>query len=105
MKIISYRDITLAEALELLEKRMNEGELNENQKKMLEYLRKFSKIDSDKAKKLVERLTTELNIPRSDAVQIVNMMPTNLEELRNIIQSDRYYTTEELQRILKVIRE
>ncbi len=105
MKIISYKDISLAEALELLEKRLSEGEVNENQKKMYEYLKRFSKINAERARELVDKLTSELNLPRSDAVQIVNIMPTNLEELRNILQSDRYYTNEELKKILEIIKE
>ncbi len=103
MKIISYKDISLAEALELLEKRISEGELNENQNKMYEYLKKFSKISADRARELIERLTSELNIPRYDAVQIVNIMPTSLDELRNILQSDRYYRDEELKKILDIL--
>ncbi|MDT7891263.1 MAG: RNA polymerase Rpb4 family protein [Thermoproteota archaeon] len=105
MKIIFYKDITMHEALEILEKRLAEENVKENQKKMYDYLKKFSSLSADKARALVEKLVTEFNVPRSDAVQMVNMMPSNVEELRNIIQSDRYYTTEELQKILKVLKE
>jgi len=105
MKVIFYKDITLAEALELLEKRAQEGELNENQKKMYEYLKKFAKIDARKAGALVEKLVTEFNVPRTDAIQIVNMMPTNIDELRNLLQSERYYSNDDLQKILKVLKQ
>ncbi|HLI46996.1 MAG TPA: RNA polymerase Rpb4 family protein [Geobacterales bacterium] len=104
MKVIFYKDITLAEALELLEKRAQEGELNENQKKMYDYLKKFTQIDAEKAKALVEKLVTEYNVSRPDAIQIVNMMPSNIDELRNLLQSERYYSNEDLQKILKVLK-
>ncbi len=78
-KIIEEREITIAEAKEILEK---EGELNPFQQRSLDYVSKFSKIAPSEAKKLVEKLSEEFEIAREDAIQIVNCMPSTVEELR-----------------------
>jgi len=105
VKIIYYKDISVAEALELLEKRLNEnGNIKDGQKRMAEFLRKISKIDANKARELIDTLCKELNLTRSVAVQIVNIMPTHIEELRSILPSDRYFSKEELEKILKILK-
>jgi Uncharacterized protein conserved in archaea len=105
MKIIYYKDISVYEAFELLEKRINKnGNIKDGQKKMYEYLKKVSKIDAKKAEEIIERLCKELNLTRTIAVQIVNIMPTHIEELRSILPTDRYFSKEELEKILKILK-
>jgi DNA-directed RNA polymerase subunit F len=103
MKILYYKDISLPEVLEILEKRMSENELKEGQKKMYEYVKKFSKIPADKAKEIIDKLMNQLNLTRDICVQIVNIMPTNIEELRSILPSDKYFSREDLEKILSII--
>jgi DNA-directed RNA polymerase subunit F len=105
VKIIYYKDISVAEALKLLEKRLSEnGNIKDGQKRMAEYLRKISKIDAEKAEELIDTLCKEVNLTRTIAVQIVNLMPTHIEELRSILPSDKYFSREELEKILKILK-
>jgi DNA-directed RNA polymerase subunit F len=95
----------VAEALKLLEKRLSEnGNIKDGQKRMAEYLRKISKIDAEKAEELIDTLCKEVNLTRTIAVQIVNLMPTHIEELRSILPSDKYFSREELEKILKILK-
>jgi len=105
MKIIYYKDISLPEALELLEKRINENNFNENQKKMYDYLKKFSKFDADKSRKIIERLTSELNLTRDVAIQIVNINPVHEEELKILIPSEIYLSSQQYKQILSILKE
>src|SRR5438552_629404 len=80
-KILQEKIVTNAEAQEILGK-VKEEELGEFQRRTLDYARKFSKITPDKADKLVEELSSKLQLDRNDAIQIVNSLPKTIEELR-----------------------
>lgn len=103
MKVLYYKDVSLPEVLEILDKRMSEDNVKEGQKKMYDYVKKFSKIDPKKAKEIIDKLMNQLNLTRDICVQIVNIMPSNIEELRAILPSDRYFSKEELEKILTII--
>jgi DNA-directed RNA polymerase subunit F len=101
-KILSEKDITIPEVKELLE---NKGELNQFQIRTLNYSSKFSKIESSKAKELVDKLVENFNILRVDAVQLVNCMPKSVAELRVFFATSKkkVIMTSRLKEILKFI--
>src|SRR5438034_3680291 len=78
-KIMMEKAITNAEAKGVLEK-VKEEELGEFQRRTLDFTRRFSKIPADRAAKLVEELSSELQLDRNDAIQIVNTLPQSVEE-------------------------
>lgn len=69
---------------------LGEENLDQFQRRTLDYVLKFSKIeDPDSAEKLAMRLMSEFGVDEDEAVQIVNCMPTSLEELRTFLAGGR----------------
>jgi DNA-directed RNA polymerase subunit F len=103
-EIISKKKIAIPEAKELLEKI---EDLNLYQNRILDYVKKFSKISPNKAKDLVEKLVETFEIEIGDAIYVVNCMPTSLEELRVFFSSGRkrLILTSQLQKMLKLLNE
>jgi len=73
--------ITLSEVKHLLESGKPE-EMDQIQRWMLDYVSKFSKVSHDEGKKLVDTLVKECDLTEEEAVEVVNILPTTLEELR-----------------------
>ena len=84
----SAKVATLAEALEILGKREKGGEFGYEQQLTLEYAKKFSKLDADKSLKLKKELE-ELGISEKIAVSLVNVMPIDLMQLKQILANDK----------------
>jgi len=103
-KIMMEKAITNAEAKGVLEK-VKEEELGEFQRTTLDFTRRFSKIPADRAAKLVEELSSELQLDRNDAIQIVNTLPQSVEELRAVLTvKGRFVSTEQLSGILAIMK-
>lgn len=103
-KIVSKREITIAEAKQILEALENP---NPFQVRTLEYANKFSKGDPSKAAELVEKLIKEFNIEKKDAIDVVNCMPTSVEELRAFFSTGkkRLIITAQLKKMLNFLDE
>ncbi|MEN2975275.1 MAG: RNA polymerase Rpb4 family protein [Candidatus Caldarchaeales archaeon] len=82
-KVISQKPLSLPEVKEILEQR--EGSLDSLQLRVLEYTRKYSKLSSKDAEELIEELVTRFELTREEAVQIADICPTHVEELRSIL--------------------
>jgi DNA-directed RNA polymerase subunit F len=85
-RIVEKKTVSIAEAKSLLEK---VEEPNQFQLRTIEYVTKFSKVEGGKAQELTDRLMQEFEIERSDAIAVVNCMPTSIEELRAFFYSGR----------------
>ncbi|MEM2101936.1 MAG: RNA polymerase Rpb4 [Candidatus Bathyarchaeia archaeon] len=73
--------LTLPEAKELLES-LNEEQLDQFQRRTLDYTAKFSKITAENAEKLTQKLVKEFELEPTEAIEIVNCMPESVEEIR-----------------------
>lgn len=73
--------VTLSEVKEILEKR-NAEEMDQIQRWTLDYVTKFSKTKPQVAKKLISDLVKECDFTEEEAVELANIMPKSLEELR-----------------------
>jgi len=82
------KNLTLPQVKKLLES-IGEENLDQLQRRTLDYASKFSKVDMDAAEKLVERLVKEFGLDEEEAVQIVNCLPATFEELRVFLASGR----------------
>ena len=103
-KVLQEKIVTNAEAQEILGK-VKEEELGEFQRRTLDYARKFSKITPDKADKLVEELSSKLQLDRNDAIQIVNSLPKTIEELRAVLTvKGRFVSTDQPNGILEIMK-
>ena len=87
-KNVKEKTLTLPEVKKLLES-MGEENLDQFQRRTLDYLSKFSKVKADVAEELVGKLVTEFGLDESEAVQIVNCMPKSVEELRVFLAGGR----------------
>jgi DNA-directed RNA polymerase subunit F len=85
---------------------LGEENLDQFQRRTLDYLAKFSKVDAEAAEKLVEKLVTEFGLETEEAVQIVNCMPKSVEELRVFLAGGRkIIETSKLEAIVALLDE
>jgi len=103
-KMINRKAITIGEAKEILVKIENP---NPFQVRTLEYVNKFSKGNPSKMDDLIERLVKDFEIERRDAIEIVNSMPTSIEELRVFFSTGkkRLVVSAQLEKMLKLLDE
>lgn len=87
-KDVKEKTLALPQVKKLLES-MGEENLDQFQRRTLDYLSKFSKVDADAAEELVGKLVTEFGLEENEAVQIVNCMPKSIEELRVFLAGGR----------------
>ena len=80
--------LTLPQVKKLLES-LGEENLDQFQRRTLDYVSKFSKVDAETAEKLVRKLVDEFGLDREEAVQIVNCMPQSIGELRVFLAGGR----------------
>jgi len=87
-KDVREKELTLPQVKKLLES-MGEENLDQFQRRTLDYVAKFSKANAEAAEKLVEKLVAEFGVEKDEAVQIVNCMPKTVEELRVFLAGGR----------------
>jgi len=105
MKVLKIEEIPLPRVRDLLELRQKRGPLEPYQMIALSHASKFSKIPPDKAEELVEELMSKFQVSRVAAVQIANILPTSIEELRTLlIKEGKVFLSEDLEKILELIR-
>jgi len=103
-KIIKETLLTLPEVKQLLEERAKE-ELNYMQRITLDYASKFSKLSVEEAKQLVNELISEFDLKMETAVQITNILPDTVHELRVLLTTEpKTFTSDELKRMMEVIK-
>ncbi len=68
---------------------IGEENLDQFQRRALDYVNKFAKAEADAAQKLLETLMKEYEIDEDEAVQIVNCMPETVDELRVFLAGGR----------------
>jgi len=86
-EIISEEEITLPQVKKVLTQRGKEGELSFQQSITLEHASSFSKMAPAVSIKLVEKLMKDYSLSRAQAVQLVNIAPTNPEEIKTILDA------------------
>lgn len=107
-EVKSFEYITVSEAREIMEKiakeRQEKAELLFETRRALRHLRNFSKLNSERAKKLVEDLMQLPQVGRKDlAVKIADIMPRVADEVRVIYAKERALTNEEIGQILELL--
>jgi DNA-directed RNA polymerase subunit F len=82
------KNLTLPKVKKLLES-LGEENLDQFQRRTLDYASKFSRLKAEAAEKLVEKLVKEFGLEKEGAIQIVNCMPKSIEELRVFLTAGR----------------
>lgn len=104
-KIIEKIEVPYATVKDFLQKRKENGELSALQNLTLDVSSKLSKIDSQRAEALIEQLVKDFKISRFSAVQIANILPKSIEELRTLLFTEgRIFMTSELQKMLDIMK-
>jgi DNA-directed RNA polymerase subunit F len=80
--------LALPQVKKVLEE-IGEENLDQFQRRTLDYVNKFSRVDAETAEKLLEKLTKEFDLDEAEAVQVVNCMPETVDELRVFLASGR----------------
>lgn len=103
---IDSKPVSFPEVVSIFNKRKKAGELNYLQRIALEHAQRSSKITGKQAKTLIKKLMAEFELTEQIAISIVNFMPETLDELRIFIQdASRVYSTEEVEKMLDLLRE
>lgn len=106
VRVLNERYLTLAEVCKVLEEKEKRYELSDIEQITLDYVKKFSKIDAEEAVRIVEKLVKEYGLSEEIAIQIVNILPESLEELRTVTSvSKKFISTEEAEAILKMLKD
>ena len=82
------RKLTLPNVKKTLDS-IGEENLDQLQRRTLDYVAKFAKVDADAAEKIVERLVNEFGLDENEAIQVVNCMPRTVDELRVFLAGGR----------------
>ncbi len=95
--------LTIPEANQILQK-IDVEKADQIQKRTLDYTTKFSKAQADAAKKLRKQLEDDVGLSEEEAVELVNVVPKSVEELRTFTSGWRkLLSTESLEKILKIL--
>ncbi|MCW4031755.1 MAG: RNA polymerase Rpb4 [Candidatus Bathyarchaeota archaeon] len=85
---------------------IGEENLDQFQRRTLDYVKKFSKVDAKVAKKLLEKLIKKFDLEEAEVVQIVNCMPETVDELRIFLASGRkIIETAKLEAIISLLND
>ena len=104
-EVVKKRMLSIPEVKEILSKRDVES-MDQIQRWTYDYVSKFAKIDSKKAKKMKQELVKECGLTEEEAVEIINIHPTSLPELRSFTFGwKKLILAEILEKILKIIKE
>lgn len=96
--------LTLSEAHQVLEK-IDVEKADQIQKRTLDYTSKFAKTTLESAKKMRVQLEEDCGLSAEEAVEVVNIMPKSVEELRTFTAGWRkLLPTETLEKILRILK-
>ena len=104
-EIVKKKMISLPEVKEILSKGDPEA-MDQIQRWTQDYVSKFSKIEPKAAKKMKQDLIKQCGLTEEEAVEIVNIQPKSLPELRSFTFGwKKLILSETLEKILKIIDE
>ena len=104
-EVVKKQMITLPEVREILSKQDIES-MDQIQRWTYDYVSKFAKIEPKVAKKMKQELISQCGLTEEEAVEIVNVLPKSLPELRSFTFGwKKLILSETLEKILKIIDE
>jgi DNA-directed RNA polymerase subunit F len=104
-KETSENRLTLPQVKKVLES-IGEENMDQIQRRTLDYVNKFSKVDADVVDGLLEKLVKEYDLDEDEAVQVLNCMPETVDELRVFLAGGRkIIETSKLEAIIALLNE
>lgn len=102
-EVIKREIITLPEVKKILES-ISMDEMDQIQRWTYDYSKKFAKVDYEEAKEMIDKLVAEGELTTEEAVELVNVMPKSLEELRAFTFGwKKLIVTEKLEKIKSIL--
>ena len=102
---ISESRLTLPQVKKVLES-VGEENLDQLQRRTLDYVNKFAKVDPEKAEEILQTLVKEYEIDEVEAIQIINCLPETVDELRVFLAGGRkIIETSKLTAIVELLNE
>ena len=102
-EVVKKRMISLPEVKEILSEG-NPESLDQIQRWTFDYVSKFAKIEPKAEKKMKQELTSQCGLTEEEAVEIINILPKSLPELRSFTFGwKKLILSETLEKILKII--
>jgi DNA-directed RNA polymerase subunit F len=102
-EVIKREIITLSEVKKTLES-ISLDVMDQSQRWSYDYSKKFAKTDYDNAKMMIDNLIKEGDLTMEEAVELVNVMPKSLEELRAFTFGwQKLIVTEKLEKIKSIL--
>ena len=102
-EVVKKRMISLPEVKEILSEG-NPESLDQIQRWTFDYVSKFAKIEPKAAKKMKQDLISQCGLTEEEAVEIINILPKSLPELRSFTFGwKKLILSETLEKILKII--
>jgi len=104
-EVVKKRMLSLPEVKEILSNRDIES-MDQIQRWTYDYVAKFAKIEPKAAKKMKQDLINKCGLTEEEAVEIINIQPKSLPELRSFTFGwKKLILSETLEKILKIIHE
>lgn len=104
METLKKEVISLPEVKDILEKVKTE-EMDQIQRWTYDYVSKFAKAPSKHSRAMINELVKSCDLKEDEAVEIVNSMPTSIEELRAFTFGwKKLILTDTLNRILDILK-
>jgi DNA-directed RNA polymerase subunit F len=102
-EVVKKRMLSLPEVKEMLSKSDLES-MDQIQRWTHDYVSKFSKVEPKAAKKMKSDLIKQCGLTEEEAVEIINILPRSLPELRSFTFGwKKLILSETLEKILKII--
>lgn len=102
-EVIKREIVTLSEVKKILET-IPMDEMDQIQRWTYDYSKKFSKVEYEHAKEMVDKLATESDLTNEESVELVNVMPRSIEELRAFTFGwKKLIVTEKLEKIKSIL--
>ena len=97
------KPITIHEAKKYLED-LDPEMVDQIQRRTMDYVSKFAKMDAEEAREKVKRLIEECELTEEEAIELVNILPKSIEEVRTFTMGwKKLLPTEKLERILSIL--
>lgn len=105
MELRDEKFVTWSEAKKILDKKSKEKELGYEQKNALEHLRKFSKLTDKSTNEIIEELNKIGKLKERHIVSIVNMLPSDMDEIRMLFANEIItLSDEDKKKILSIVK-
>lgn len=102
-EVIKREIVTLSEVKKILET-IPVDEMDQIQRWTSDYSKKFSKVEYEPAKEMVDKLASEGDLTNEESVELVNVMPRSIEELRAFTFGwKKLIVTEKLEKIKSIL--